>query len=367
MIDYTIRATANNSVFKQVVPSSEIQRVYEIGENDLSDAVVSNLSPQLANIALRVNSYCLAFDQTVQEMARANGFKRQAMKSLSMSSSNKKKVYWGNAAIKNIDSVHKFMNLMYQGHALLSDIREELTGQHITTKFIISFEEHLYVVDEKDIAPNLILTSFGAGTEANPVSLAYEINRDLLEAIKEYKTMDLEDMSTQMAIEVTKQAKWEWLTEKKFPTMPHAMIKQWWDNKDSEVYEWVIQSKKDYVSSSEYDTQRKSAGGGPGKINTPFFKMGDVGTTQVKYFNLDKDSKQSAAFIRFNILNKKLKKLNQIFINNCNNPEKLKNALKNFFTFNDTSKNVPKAIQDEVNKEANRLAREGIDKFFSNN
>jgi hypothetical protein len=69
------------------------------------------------------------------------------------------------------------MATMLKGHSLLLNIRTVLTGQIITTKFIVQTDNGFYEIDEASIpSMNLVLSTFGGGTVSNPFSLAYQLD-----------------------------------------------------------------------------------------------------------------------------------------------------------------------------------------------
>lgn len=376
-IGYSAKVAVKDKLLDQVLTAGEAQNLSTQGINDsielLTNEVMTQTSfPALVNeMKVRVNSYSAKFETQFMAMSKALGYQQQARQALDYSGLSKDNTSFklGTSKVDNssIQEIYKFMMTMQEGHQLLLDIRTALTGEknRIRTKFIIQIDNELYEIDEADIAPDLIFVNWSGGTMQNPISLAYQIDKELINSIRysqdQLVQQTLKKIEGTDAVNAVKNAKNVWLRM----LFKGKDFEQWWDNKDSEIYEYALQMHRKFLSKYEYMRLRKSAGGGAGKTNTKFFKLGDVGTTQIKFFNLDKNNTAAASFARFGLLNSQFKKLKDIF--DLTDMNKIKKALQENFTFQYKNKKgliseekLAKAIQEKVDYKANKIARDAI-------
>ena len=84
---------------------------------------------------------------------------------------------------KKRNATLRFINTLEEGYALLHYIRQQVTGQTISTKFTVWNNGRMYVVDNSLIHDlyQPVLSTFG-GTSGSPFSLAYQLNMERFQA-----------------------------------------------------------------------------------------------------------------------------------------------------------------------------------------
>lgn len=249
--------------------------------------------------------------------------------------------------------------VMQEGHDLLLSIRQQLTGQNISTKFIVQVGDKMYQIDEQKIQSNLILQA-RESTISNPFSLAYEIDAEMLKAqglLNEENEITNIDIWQQMLA-----LKPDYLEYKKEYWAQKGIHREYkniyFDSKDAEIYELYQQQRATApLQLSDYISLRQNLGGGGGYA-TPFFKLGDIGNIQIKFFKLTNQQKTAAAdFARFSLIRDKFKQLDMIF--SMTNIDEIKKALISFYTENEAN------ISDEISKAFNKEAKEVIENVFN--
>lgn len=337
------------------------KEMYFSGIQDSSNWQASEFYTQVI-LPLRssVEGYTAEFNASVEAYMRENSVLRKMKNSLITNSRNNSEIKLDkNKYQNNKKSTQELMSTMLRGHSLLLQVRKVLTNQEINTKFIIQIDNKVYQIDEKQIDANLILSGYGGGTVSNPFSLAYQIDLDML---KSYKLLTEDN-------EITKTDIWQqiislkrpYLDEKKAYWASKNIIRDYpnifFDSKDAEIYELYTQQRDiKELDLSQYTLLRKQMGGGGGYA-TPFYKMGDIASTQVKFFNLSKNSKVATVnFARFSLLRDRLRQLSQILSET--NPQTMKEQLINFFTENEIN------VTQTISKEFNRVAKDTIEGLF---
>lgn len=66
---------------------------------------------------------------------------------------------------------------------MLLQMRTAFTGQIINTKFVVKTDDNFYTIDEHALNKTLpmVLSTYGGGTISNPFSVAYQLNKKLLD------------------------------------------------------------------------------------------------------------------------------------------------------------------------------------------
>ena len=262
--------------------------------------------------------------------------------------------------LKNSEQTLNLIEVMKEGHDLLLDIRKQLTGQTISTKFFVSYEGKTYEIDERDAQIEYTLSRFGADTISNPVSLAYNLTVEVLQdLIKEAKAKEIttEDIWSQiysLKVPYLEQKKAEWAAKGVKREYPNVFF----DSKDAEIYELFnqqknIQKEQGILNLETYTSLRKGMGGGGGYAS-PFYKKGDVGSVQVKYFNIKKNQvNTSVNFARFSLLRDQMRNLENIL--NDSDLGSVANNLIKFFT--ETNK---KYVTEKIDIAFNEAAEKAI-------
>lgn len=325
--------------------------ISEISPTEAHDLFLNVIEP----LRVAVHSYRDEFNIAVNDYMRSNNLLRQMRDTLSPSQRvrtnsveiNEKKLNNGKKATKNLIAT------MEKGHSLLLEMRAALTGQQISTKFIITHEGKTYLIDESNVPTKLVLSQFGSGTVSNPFSLAYQIDtelvksREFLEKAEEISTTDIwqqiYNLKRPYLYEKSK------ITGKKYPNI-------FYDSKDAEIYELYAQQKKTDLTLAEYTNLRAQMGGGGGYAS-PFYKIGDVGSIQVKYFNLKKGVKNSTVnFARFSLLRDRFRELEEIL--SKNDVQEIGRDLMKFFTEKENN------ISQSLTRQVNNLAKKEFEKLF---
>lgn len=259
-------------------------------------------------------------------------------------------------------ATEKMKVVMAMGHSLLLEIREEITQQQINTKFMIDIAGKVYLVDESKINDlSLVLSSFGAGTVSNPFSLAYQLDASIENLLKELVNQEEAEIISDDSIWKTIWArKISYLQKKSIEN--HKKYIPFYNSKDAEIYMLYKGNPPGggedltTLTVDRYAQLRASLGGGGG-YSSPFYKIGDIGLTQVKYFKIRNNEKEAAVnYARFSLLRDKFQQL--LFIFNQTDIEKIGQDLLNFFT--EKEKNISEKITQKVNQEA----KQAIQKYF---
>lgn len=339
------------------------RQMFQMGVPEAANWQSSNLYTQtIAPIRAQLVDYTAEFDNAVQDYMKENSVLRKMKDSLNPSGSNKgNKINIANNKLNNNKAATKHLKMvMLKGHTLLLNIRQQLTGQDISTKFIVQVEGRTYQISEKDISPDLIFSKFGGGTTSNPFSLAYSISVDMLKAQgllndeNEITTADVWQQIWALKPEYLEEKKKRWAAQGIKRDYPHIF----YDSKDAEIYElYQQQTDSPPLTIGEYTSLRASMGGGGGYASA-FYKIGDVGSTQVKFFNIKEGAKSTSVnFARFSLIRDRLRQLRDIFVNSTS-PQEMKNQLINFFTEDEGR------VSAEVSKEFNRTAKEMLENMF---
>ena len=110
---------------------------------------------------------------------------------------------------------------------------------------------------------------------------------------------------------------------------------------------------------SQYIELRQTLGGDGGYASA-FYKSGDIGSVQVKFFNLNKSGQTATTnFVRFSLLRDKLRKLNEILKEK--DLKVLKKGLLDFFTENKNYSSL-----EQMSEAFNQASKEAINKLFEN-
>lgn len=331
-------------------------QAYREGITDVSQVSAHDLFLHVIEpLRQAVHSYRDEFNIAVNDYMMSNNLLRQMRDTLSPEQRartdsveiSKKKLNNGKRATKNLIAT------MEKGHSLLLQMRESLTGQQISTKFVIAHEGKVYQIDESQVPMKLVLSQFGGGTVSNPFSLAYQIDVELMKSKKFLE--QAEEITTADVWQQIYNLKRPYLEEKskitgrKYPNI-------FYDSKDAEIYELYAQQKKTDLTLSDYTKLRASMGGGGGYAS-PFYKVGDVGSIQVKYFNLKKGVRNSTVnFARFSLLRDRFKDLEIIL--SGDDPQEIGRSLMEFFT--EKENNISQSITQEVNN----IAKKEFEKLF---
>lgn len=315
-------------------------------------------------LQLATEAYCLEFDSAVKKYMKDNSVLSKMKNSLNPSQSTRSdKIGLSRGKYQNNKkSTQELMSVMLQGHSLLQQIRSALTGMTITTKFIVQVDNKFYEIDEKKIDSNLVLSTFGGGTESNPFSLAYNID---IEMLKEAKLLNEDsEVDKGYIYETIRNLKKPYLDWKKEQWADRGVVKNYdkifFDSKDAEIYElYAQQTGMEPLELSQYIELRQTLGGGGGYASA-FYKSGDVGSVQVKFFNLNKSGKNATVnFARFSLLRDKLRKLNEILKER--NLNLLKQGLLDFFTENKKYSSL-----EQMSNAFNQASKEAINELFKN-
>ena len=318
-------------------------------------------------LKIATETYAGEFDEAVRQYMEENGTVLEKMKnSLNPSKGQRaNKIDLSTNEYNNDNSATNYlMATMLKGHSLLLNIRKVLTGQIITTKFIVQTDSGFYEIDEASIeSMNLVLSTFGGGTVSNPFSLAYQLDQELLWAqgllTEERKISNKTDI-----LKTIESIKPEYLERKKEEWKKQGVDKEYpniyFDSKDAEIYELYQQQRgRAALDVTEYAYLRKKMGGGGGHASA-FYQMGDVGSVQVKFFNLTKNNKKATVnFTRFSLLRDRFRQLAMIFAEQ--NPQKMQEKLISFFT--EKEKNVLEGVSTAFNEQAKKALEELFREF----
>lgn len=266
---------------------------------------------------------------------------------------------------KRMSTMREVINTMEQGYNLLHSIRYQLTGQTIETEMSVvipgrgTYRIPASVLKDKGFLTNT-LSTFGGGTISNPFSLAYNLDikamqNDMLfleQYCKESDNIEQLDIYQLMknSLKPAYLAQKSLETGRKYPNI-------YFDGKDMEIINLSIQTLRRGGSFDldleKYTHYRKTMGGGGG-YRTSFYKMGDVGAIQDKFFKLKSKERTSAtvSYTRFSLLRDKFAKLDRILSSKYYSD--VVKGLVNFFTENE------KNVSDEISREFNEAAKNMI-------
>lgn len=337
--------------------SDVVREAYNTGIYDASNWQSSEFyTSVIVPLKVATESYAGEFDEAVRRYMEENGSVLSKMKnSLNpMRGQRSTKIDLANKEYNNNNNAtNNLMATMLKGHSLLLKIRTALTGQTITTKFIVQTDKGFYEIDEASIDSNLVLSTFGGGTVSNPFSLAYQLDQDLLQS-SNLLTEDKEISKTDI-LQTIMSIKPEYLELKKADWKAKGVDREYsniyFDSKDAEIYELYQQQRgRTALNALEYKRLREKMGGGGGHASA-FYKMGDVGSVQVKFFNLTKSGKKATVnFARFSLLRDRFRQLAQIFSEM--DPIKMQIKLMEFFT--EKEDNVLEGVSSAFNEQAQR-------------
>lgn len=251
----------------------------------------------------------------------------------------------------------RFIATMEEGYALLHYIRQQVTGQTLTTKFTVHINNHIYVVDSsliKDLYKP-VLSTFG-GTSGSPFSLAYQLNIErfqeaIIEGRKGIEDITENDIYTAiMKVKIPYLATLSALRGRKYRPV--------FNSKDAEIFDYMVQShlSPDWLVEDKYAKLRASMGGGGG-YRTSGIKLGDVGLQQDKFFS---QKNSTVNFARYSLIQNNL---NNLFntLTRTSNPEILTQAFIKMFTERGEFINE----EDQVSLVINQEAQEHIRELFS--
>ena len=338
------------SFSKDIVSISNILQLYRQGTKVLTEETNEEFYKLVIEpLKDEVQDYIQRFEETSNKYMRYNSTLSKMRKSIMTKGEIVSLEGITNKTLNNKRKTTKNMiNIMQEGHSMLLDIREAFVGHRINTKFYIAVEGKTYIIDENKIKPNLMLSSYGGATSANPFSLAYQIDKELLESQKILE--QAEEITNDEIFQEIMKKKPPYLDEYKTPKTGRIYKYYYFDSKDAEIYESYRQSKENILSLSvdKYASLRYSLGGGGGYAS-PFYKIGDIGSTQVKYFNIKKGEKSAVVnFARFGLLNTRFKELYNIL--NQDSLNLIGKNLQTFFT--EKEKNISEEVSIRINKEA---------------
>lgn len=337
--------------------SSISREMYRIATHDEAQSVSYDASAMIQDFRNMVSQYRVKFESDFKEYALTNNIARKMQNVLDPGDKQRgETIYVSNKQLtKNKRVTNQFAQTMYLGHTILSQMRETLTGQTIRTKFLIEFDGHYYEVYEDEIQDyvKLALDRYrGQSTVSNPFSLAYQIDAEALKAagiLREENQVDgMQSVDLFQQIWDLKPSYLEYkhkLTGRDYPNI-------FWDSKDAEIVELLQQEaeREGYVplALSRYIDLRQSMGGGGGYASA-FYKLGDIGSTQVKFFKFKKQSGiVNVNFARFSLLRDRFKQLEEIL--SRPSETEIMAGLESFFTEKEV--NISDNISQAFNKEA---------------
>lgn len=337
-----------------------ISQFYNSGMREVSSIAGNQLYQQLIpQLRTEVSAYRVEFEQKFEAWARGNSVLKKMRDSLNPGARSSDTILISPQKIQNNKKVTKeLISTMSKGHDLLLNIRKRLSGQEINTKVIISYNGSLYQVSEKTLKEKgllkYVLSDFGGGAVSNPFSVAYQLN---LQALKDLNIFNEENDITRLDVYQTiMKLKIPYLREKTLKTGRY--YQPYFDSKDAGIVELYQQQVEKFgsmaLSFNNYKNYRTSMGGGGG-YRTPFYKMGDIGATQVKFFSFKRNAQiVNINFGRFSLLRDRFRDLERIL--NQNSESQIIQGLTKFFT--DNTENL-KDI-DIISQEFNKIAQELI-------
>jgi len=345
--------------------SSLSREAYRIATDDESKMIAYDGSALIQSFRGVVDRYCNKFEQDFNEYIQANNIMRKMKNALNPDEVRKERIYASDKQLtRNKRATEQFASTMLLGHNLLSQMRETLTGQSIRTKFIIEYEGQLYEVYEdeiQDFAKITIDRFRGESTNSNPFSLAYQLDAEVL---KEHGLLNreakMDDMQTVDLVQEVWALKPPYLDYKSSIT-GREYKNIFFDSKDAEIIELLRQEAEEYgymsISLARYIQLRKNMGGGGGYASA-FYKLGDIGSIQVKFFKFKKQGELvNVNFARFSLLRDRFRQLRDILAMG-NTETEIMQGLKEFFTEKESN------ISDRMSTIFNREAQRSIDQWL---
>lgn len=348
------KAEVNLSLDGDIIPKGTAKQLYQQGIQDVSEAHGSNLYTQIINpMRQQVSTYRAEFERDFVAYTTQNSVLRKMKNVLDPSKSQRgESITLDKSKYQNKRrTTLKLIDTMDKGHALLLQMRETLTGQQIKTKFYVKFENKVYIINESNLNPKKVLSAFGGETVSNPFSVAYELDRELLKTRQEL-AKDTEISKTEI---------WQtiWSLKRSYLDNKSEITKRkyeniYFDSKDAEIYELLSRQKEPLLDLPAYTDYRARMGGGGG-YRTAFYKGGDVGDTQVKFFNLDSRNKSVVNYGRLSLLRDKFKQLDEIL--QRESPYEIGKELLKFFTEDESKIKITEKVDREFNREAQEMIR----------
>ena len=346
--------------------SSLSREAYRIGTQDEAKSVAYDASAMIQDFREVVDNYCQKFDQDFNEYIHDNSLVRKMKNVLNPEEGQRgNAIYVSNKELtRNRRATEQFASTMLLGHSLLNQMRETLTGQVIRTKFMIEYDGEYYEVYEDEIQDyvKIAIDRYrGQSTVSNPFSLAYQLDAEVLKnagILKEENKMDdMQSVDLFQQIWDLKPAYLEYkssITHKQYPNI-------FFDAKDSEIVELLQQEALEYgymsIGLARYIQLRKSMGGGGGYASA-FYKIGDIGSTQVKFFKFKKQSGVvNVNFARFSLLRDRFRELRDILGQSSEND--IMKGLEEFFTEKESN------VSDRMSTIFNRKAKESIAQWLT--
>jgi hypothetical protein len=346
------------------------REAYKIGTDEESQEIAYDASQMISDFRNTVSNYRNKFETDFNEYTMANSVMRKMKNSLTVSEDIGSRSSHIAITLKQVNNNKRattnFIKTMQLGHSLLLQMRETLTGQNIKTKFMIEYEGKIYQVYEDDIQDyiQLTLSRFGGQTVSNPFSLAYQIDAEVLaaqgilneqnlienavESINLYQTiLDLKPEYLKRKSEIT---------GREYPNI-------FWDSKDGEILEQLQQEAtlEGYCSIDidRYESLRKLLGGGGGYA-TPFYKLGDIGSVQVKFFKFKNNGNvANVNFARFSLLRDRFKQLDELLSDPTKRESDIMEGLQSFFTEKEA------LISSEISQRLNQEAKESFKQWLT--
>lgn len=308
-----------------------------------------------------VTGYITEFDDAVNKYKKDNNLMTAMAGSLDRSKMNGNGTAEICISAKQLhnkkQSTQHLITTMTKGHSLLLQMRQALTGQNLHTKFYIETDDGLYVIDEDKLDMGLTLSTFGGGTVSNPFSVAYDLDKSVqkqMNTLLSEETDNYRNLKESNLYQQIMGIKPAYLADKSLETgREYSNI--YFDSKDAEIMELYRQIVENQGEAPVIDLmwykQRRQTMGGGGGYATAFYKMGDVGLTQVKFFSLKNKRKNALVnFARFSLLRDKYKLLEKILSRKDQNREKILDGLADFFIEKEANltNQVSKAIAQQA-------------------
>ncbi len=355
------KAKVSGSIPENFVEVAEVMELYRSGVLELNQETSQDFHELVIQpLKSKVMSYCLEFDMVSNSYIKNNSVLSKMRNSIMSPKQGERAKEIEGITNKSLTegkrTTQQMIQTMQKGHSLLLEIREALIGAKISTKFIITIDDKTYSVDEKFLSPYLTLSAYGGGTISNPFSLAYKIDRELLQS-KEF----LENSELINEEEIWQQIfrlKPNYLKQKSLET-GRQYTNIFYDAKDAEIYEYLRQRQGELSKFGvpEYAEFRKRLGGGGGYAS-PFYKAGDIGNIQVKYFKIKKGQRDATVnFARFSLLRDRFQQLYNIL--DKNNIQEIGKELSKFFTEEEHH------ISEEITRQTNREIQQTFNKIFN--
>lgn len=357
-----------NGDIPDIVDSQTGHELYIKGLQEMSNVLAEDIWTEIIlPYQKKVDMFVQRFETIAMEYAKENHMINIMTQSLEASKATRSNTITlsKNKYLNHKRFTEELKQQMNYGHDLLLEIRAAITGQEISTKFMISVDNKTYVIDEKKIKDlSRVFSKFGGGTISNPFSLAYEMDSSIAQYLNnlvaegEAEEISGGDIWTQIW-----QHKIKYLQE--LENKNNKKYNPFYDSKDAEIYMlhagnppgggWDISA----LTTEKYIALRKEMGGGGGYA-TAFYKLGDIGLTQVKFFNIHNDTeKVRVNYARFSLIRDQFRKLQKIF--HYQSSYQIGQALLGFFT--EKSSNI--LSEDTVTQTLNNAAKQHIRKIFN--